>query len=507
MDLDNSIKLFTETASAMKTALINYKKDSRETKAKSGYYGKKLEYFKILYEDIKKFSSEILKLDTDKKHDFHTNSVENVYSTPEEFLIEVKTHFELLQSLNISNQSTQSFSGPTNVSTSSSIAQNMVNTLHNINGKPTQTKHTDENKNEEISKLLNINEELSKKYNSFKQKYQSFMVEFGDLKKLNNELRVENHKIKLENLLLKSESDNVISTQSTFNQSFHTLPINSNKVSDILKLIPKFNGKPEELRVYINKIDDLFSYINDGDEAIFVTVVKTNLTGEAALEILDEEGLDSWNELKSKLLTSFKNQENHVNDIALLQQMKQCENENVETFCNRIKKVLSKLKSVIPLGATRNFWFAHTEGYAVQCLEDGLMDVTVQARLIAQKPPNFQSAVQFAIDTDNRLKKNVDNSSNKTNDTKSKLFCRYCKKNNHVIENCKLRSKNRDQKGDESKSEEYKCTICKKNTHSTDICYNNPKNKQKSAKEANANSLVTNERNDDELELWTESEN
>lgn len=98
-------------------------------------------------------------------------------------------------------------------------------------------------------------------------------------------------------------------------------------------MIPKFNGKPEELRVYINKIDDLFSYINDGDEAIFVTVVKTNLTGEAALEILDEEGLDSWNELKSKLLTSFKNQENHVKDIALLQQMKQCENENVETFC------------------------------------------------------------------------------------------------------------------------------------------------------------------------------
>lgn len=146
MDLDDYIKLFSETASAMRTALINYKKDSRDTKAKPGYYGKKLEYFKILYADISNFSNEILKLDTDKNHEFHKKGVENVYSTPEEFLIEGKTHLELLQSLNISNQFTQSPTEPLNVSTSSSLAQNMVSTLQKINGKPAQTQPTDDKK-------------------------------------------------------------------------------------------------------------------------------------------------------------------------------------------------------------------------------------------------------------------------------------------------------------------------------------------------------------------------
>lgn len=506
MDIEESIKLFKETATAIKQAISNFKKDSQDTKSKPGYYSRKLEYFQVLRDDIFKFYNEICTLDKEKKHAIHRTDVGN-NKTPEEFLIDTQTHLELLKTLVTTVSVENSPSSIPNASTFSSLAKNIVANISNKSDAKS-SQNTEINKDDEISNLLYLNDDLKQKYIDISKENEKIMAQLRDLQSINSQLRIENQKAKLENLFLKSENENEIRISPQFNSSLMSNTPHVKRVSDILKLIPKFNGKPEELRVYINKIDDLFSYINNGDEAIFVTVVKTNLTGEAALEVLDEEGLDSWSELKAKLLTSFKNQENHVNDIALLQQMKQSENESVETFCNRIKKVLSKLKSVIPVGAARSFWFTHTERYALQCLEDGLIDVTVQARLIAQKPPNFQSAVQFAIDTDNRLKKNTDYSLNKTNEQKNKLFCRYCKKTNHTIENCKLKSKKPDQKTEENKTEDYKCTICKKNTHSTDICYNNPKNKQKSSKnEANANSLASKEQNDDELELWTGSEN
>lgn len=245
-------------------------------------------------------------------------------------------------------------------------------------------------------------------------------------------------------------------------------------------MIPKFSGKIEELRVYLNKIDDLYSYIFDGDEAIFVTVVKTNLTGEAATEILDEDNVDTWDELKKLLLKAFKPHENHVNEIAMLQSLKQSQNDTVETFCNKIKKNLLKLKSVVPIGATRQFWFQHTERYAIQCLEDGLRDVKVQARLVSERKTTFQAAAQFAMDTENRLNKNISDipkeKSIKESDNKSISFCNYCKKKGHKIENCELRNKKNNNNVSNVDKKSFKCEICEKDTHSTSICYKNPKN-------------------------------
>lgn len=160
------------------------------------------------------------------------------------------------------------------------------------------------------------------------------------------------------------------------------------------------------------------------------------------------------------LIKAFKRHENHVNEIAMLQSLKQNQSESVEIFCNIIKKNLAKLKSVVPIGASREFWFQHTERYAIQCLEDGLRDVEVPARLVAEKKSTLQAAAQFAVDTVNRLNKNISDAvkdkPNRDYENKSTLFCNYCKKKGHKIDNCELRNKKNGNSTNSSNSSQTK---------------------------------------------------
>lgn len=75
--------------------------------------------------------------------------------------------------------------------------------------------------------------------------------------------------------------------------------------------------------------------------------------------------------------------------MTLLNCMHQKPNESVTDFCNRIKQVLNKLKNSIPTGTTKQFWFSHTEKYAIHCLQDGLNDLKIQARLSSVDHTSF----------------------------------------------------------------------------------------------------------------------
>lgn len=93
------------------------------------------------------------------------------------------------------------------------------------------------------------------------------------MEKENRSLRIDNHKLKLEVNQLKLNS-NLASLQDT---SFEP-PIQTNSFSKILKLIPKFRGTSEELRIYITKIEELLPYIISGPgKALFITSIKTDL--------------------------------------------------------------------------------------------------------------------------------------------------------------------------------------------------------------------------------------
>lgn len=295
-------------------------------------------------------------------------------------------------------------------------------------------------------------------------------------------------------------------------------------IKEIIKLIPKFNGNIADLRVYINKCTELWTHVKSPmDQTKFVTVLKNNLQGDAALVLLDEDNLNDWDSIKKILNDNFNPDPNHSNHTAVLQGMKQGETESVEHFCERIRTILNKLKSSIPIGATKQFWFEHNERQAIQAMEDGLFDVKLQSRVVSAQKATFNTASHFAIETYNRLKtKNLNsaspsasNVSNKpkpaqeNSGAKPKIICRYCKKPGHEVETCSILKKKKDDQN-KSEAETFKCSICNKNNHTTEICFKNPANKQNTEKkDKTANTLTAEDAlNDDcEYQLWLEEKN
>lgn len=466
-DMEEAIEFFHTTATTVKKAIVNFGKDGASRKSDPTYFSKKLVTFTKLYDELDQNYINILQVDHEKTHPFFITPLESIYTTPDQLLEEAKKHLDLLKNP----------PGPIPFNIAQHILSSLSPHKQRTNNATATSSDSNRDLNSIIAKLTQEKDELTLQVSELFIQLETSQEEITKLKQANRELRLANHILKLDSFQINPDREQQPTNISTTNSSIPP----RNKITDIIKLIPKFNGKPEDLRVYLNKIDDLFSYIDNCDEALFVTVVKTNLTGEAANEIAEEEGLDTWDELKAKLTTSFKQKENHVNDIALLQQTRQGQSETVELFCARIKKVLTKLKSVIPAGTTRNFWFAHSERYALQCLEDGLSDVKIQARLVAEKPKTFQAAVQFVIDTECRLNKNKNATDTSRGNTikdsgaQSVPTCTYCRKKGHKIEDCRIKNKNPSAEKSEKK---FRCEICDRDTHTTAICYKNPKNKK-----------------------------
>lgn len=332
--------------------------------------------------------------------------------------------------------------------------------------------------------------ELNEIANSYDQTSQN--DKFKILQEQNDRIISELEIVKSENTALRADSllrEVELKTEIANSCGRNPKPSFSDTltINEISKLMPKFNGKPEDLRSFVKKIDDLNIYVKtDNEQARFATLIKLSLTSEAADLLVDEDNLNTWTEIKAMLIKTCSPHINHSNYIALLQKMEQGESESVEAFTLRVKAILKKLKCVIPEGATKQFWFPHCDKYAIQCLEDGIRDIQVQTRLVAAKLDKYHIAAQHAIDIADRLKKGSTSKEMKPNPK----FTPY-------------------KKPDQT----YNCTICNKTTHSTDICYKNPKNmnketKQEADKKINsiAQSIEPNERAPELKDVWFEQE-
>lgn len=251
------------------------------------------------------------------------------------------------------------------------------------------------------------------------------------------------------------------------------------KLVDILRMIPKYNGKREDLRVYISKCDELHSYVRPGfQQARFVSTIKHNLFDEAAQVLLDEDDLDTWDDIKNLLKKNFDTDSNYSNNMAMLDGLRQGRDESVETFCKKIREILAKLKSVIPKGTTKTFWFGHCEEVALRTLYDGLRDNALASRIIVEKMQTFTLASQYAIDVSTRLKNKFAHAEG-VKEKRTDAYCKYCKKGGHIIEDCTLRKKNDKSKTENvAKKTEMWCEICDKSNHTTASCFKNPKNKK-----------------------------
>lgn len=509
--MDQLQQQLNEYGDAIIKLSANFKKDPKERKNKE-YFGKKATYLESLYRSFTDVEKKIDEIDSAFDLEYR-NQIVDIYEQLENTFRASTAALEK----NSAPKASHAFDflknniGDKSASASSSTVSNTFAT-----SSPTKTNDDSVQTRLAMEKIDELNAIVS----TLQAENNSLKKIISDLESnivLVDQLRLEKDTIEQQFKALKANYDRVVYDKRTLqiriNQlsSSNSSHSNSNNnsspddldselfpIRDLIKLIPKFSGDRAQLRVYINKCSELWSFVKDGvDQARFITVLKNNLSGEAALLLLDEDELEDWESIRSLLNQNFNSDPNHSNNIALMQSMKQNRNESVEDFCGRIKTILVTLKSSIPTGATKHFWFDHTERQAVQALEDGLVDLSLQSRVVAAQKTSFNLASQYAIETAKRLTSKFEphptqKYQHDSTASKEKSFCRYCKKPNHTIENCRLRQKNNDKKTTSDQTD-FKCTICKTNSHSTDICYKNPDRTTKPEKTSAAN-ILTNEK-------------
>lgn len=573
--MEDSVNLESEIGKEILREVRNFSKDGAERKTTKEYFERKISIVEPMFREFSQISEEINRENPNRDTSF-CDTVNDAYTQYSSTLHESLQQFQEPVLHNLENGDNDSVAKDTpststsNLHAKSPFKSSYANRLHTenisqfIDSKQQQLKIklklTDDKLEEVIAERDQLSVErdnLSAEITGLKKQKNALMDENIRLKNDNSKidsLLLEKDELKMQYQALKNNFLRVTHEKNRLSNAFnvrnssptrdienvHYSHSNSRRhsqsnsqtgtdsedelfsIKEIIKLIPKFNGNSNDLRVYINKCNELWSFVKKPmDRTRFITVLKNNLSGDAALVLLDEDGLDNWDSIRDVLQSNFNAEPNHSNHIAMLQSMKQRKDETVSDFCKRIKELLNKLKSSIPNGTTKQFWFEHNEKQAIQALEDGLADVKLQSRVVSASKPTFNIASQFAIETDNRLKSKIISD---RSDSKGSLLCKYCKSNDHMIENCKKRPA-KDQKKpqsattNEKKSDDFRCTICSTNTHTTEICYKNPKNKNngKSDKSAGAtaNSLSNNHSeinncdisNSSEYQIWIDSEN
>lgn len=241
----------------------------------------------------------------------------------------------------------------------------------------------------------------------------------------------------------------------------------------VLKFIKPYNGDRDKLTAFLRNCDSAISLASSQQEDVVFKYILSQLEGKAetACSIKDFE---TWPSLKEFLKNQFGERKHYAHLLTDLQDCRQGNQEPVSQFSLRVETCLQKLLTEVTVSNTRKTELpgrlAAMEDLALHTFVLGLIPrIANIVRCRDHKTLNdaINSAIseekiqQFSYRNFNRQKpaesfnkRSETNSAsqsakvfikghnNQPNSSSDSLFCRYCKKTGHILENCKLREFN-----------------------------------------------------------------
>ena len=263
-----------------------------------------------------------------------------------------------------------------------------------------------------------------------------------------------------------------------------------------IKLIPSFSGGNDtDLSAFVTKCDFVFSNVNETIKPIILNAIIAQLTGKA-FETIRYREFTEWTELKNHFRTIFctKHSVNYLQKA--LSSIKQERNEKIQDFAGRIEKIYHELTHALIIGktATEAKTIAQTvQGQALSVFMSGVHPA-INTILEARAVETFELAVVIATEKEqnfedrrpkfdknnyrnkktnkcnrcykmghyaNECRSNITNNSGfrnptynnntyiKQENTGQVKFCKYCKRSNHDIKDCRKRIFNESKKKQE----------------------------------------------------------
>lgn len=230
------------------------------------------------------------------------------------------------------------------------------------------------------------------------------------------------------------------------------------KLSDILSGIRDFPQKSgDEVKGFIANCDMYHELASAGLKPTVLTVIRTRL---AAIPKLGNVSTLTWPEIKARILNKFKPDMSFEAAQEKLWKIGQNKDESIEKFGERIKHLLEAMNatSLNDNNDIQSANFASNENMAVRKFKQNLRSENLRTILLSHEHNDLYSTIAFAVQKSEELSCcNVKKEEPKKEKEKqkNKLFCTYCKKPNHDIEQC--RTKKREQSiGESSQKPESK---------------------------------------------------
>lgn len=221
------------------------------------------------------------------------------------------------------------------------------------------------------------------------------------------------------------------------------------KLSEIFSLVPEYDGDQISLNTFTQACNQANQMCTADQKLLLLIKIKNQLRGKAA-QLINSRNLSTWDNVSQLLAVHFGDSRDLTSLIQDLQRMHQLSNENPLTFAARLQTHNAKMYSAIAKQVlTQEQKDAQTILIDNMCLNTLLTGLEPKLGQIvrAGNPNNMLDAI-------NRIKRELQlsyfenqkfNRTQKPNPVVQK-FCSYCKKNGHVLSECKTRqAQNRSQ--------------------------------------------------------------
>lgn len=242
-------------------------------------------------------------------------------------------------------------------------------------------------------------------------------------------------------------------------------------IQEFYKSIPEYSGAFKELQHFISCCDYIFDTLNDANKAQFFRALVRKLK-DKAFNLYHNKQWADWPEFRAalkKYFTVAKSFETFQLELGNVRQGR----DNIQSYSQRIEDILYEMNTIgkdikIENVSGERYFRIQNEKLALKAFLNGL-NSPLKVILKARKYETLDDAIKDAIEleADEKLNnrqstsinsnnysqntsQNNDYQNNQQNNWQGKtqnnsqngLFCRYCKRNNHSIEQCFRRKNN-----------------------------------------------------------------
>lgn len=213
-----------------------------------------------------------------------------------------------------------------------------------------------------------------------------------------------------------------------FNESFEeTMAVF--KVSEIVNIIPSYDGKEEQLKLYVKSAKLYYENVAAGEKPIVLNILLSKLSGKAVEAIGNVDEIDTLDILITRLNEKIPEALSYTLAHTQLQKIVQMQNESINDYAIRFEAGLEKLKRA---ASQTNGALEITESIGKTLFIQNMNNKNLKIVAASSNASTAKEIIKYVKEKDLIL-------SEKPSHEEASGVCGFCLKTNHTEKECSKR--------------------------------------------------------------------